>query len=122
MERSVTGAGSLLLRGLGPSGLLISRGLGTGSDATIVITVPSQERPRQLRRRGSGPKEERKQDDIRCYFVNARLISVNDEDLAQPIEGEVKVTYGIDRFKVTSTLPSVSKRITRLAIRVRLID
>lgn len=122
MERTVTGAGSLLLRGLGPSGLLISRGLGTGFDATVVVTIPSLERPRQLRHRGGhGKKEEQKTEEIKCYFVRARLIEINDQVITQPIEGEIKVCYGVDKFRVKSVLRSITKRRSSLKVKIKLI-
>lgn len=121
MERTVVGAGSLLLRGLGPSGLLISRGLGAGFDATVIVTVPTLERPRQLRYRGGHGKEEQKTEEIKCYFVRARLVEINDQVITQPIEGEIKVCYGIDKFKVRSTLPSVTKRRSSLKVKIKLI-
>lgn len=117
MFRTVTGAGSLLLRGLGPSGLLVTRGLG-GPNITLVVSV---ERPRQLRHRGSGPKRDQDREDLSCYFVNVRLVVVNDQVLAEPIEGEVKVCYGVDKFRVTSALPRVSRRMTNLIVSMRLI-
>lgn len=119
MQRTVTGAGSLLLRGLGPSGLLVSRGLG-GNEVSFVITV---DRPRQLRvGGGSGRREERLETDkVNCYFVNVKLVMVNDQVLLEPIEGAVKVCYGVDRFRVTSTLPRVSRRRSRLVVRMRLV-
>ena len=113
MLGTVTGAGSLLLRGLGPSGLLVSRGLG-GAPVTVIVTVPSV---RIDRRGGSGRREERRQEQVKCFFVRARLVIVNDQEIRQPIEGDVKVCYGTDRFKVTSTLPMISKRFTKIKVR-----
>ena len=116
MQRLVTGAGSLLLRGLGPSGLLITRGLGGG--VTVIVEVPG--RPRHLLiRGGSGRREEGQTERVHCFFVNARLVSVNDQELRAPIEGEVKVCYGTDRFKVTSALPRVGKRFVRVIATLR---
>lgn len=116
MRRTVAGAGSILLRGLGPSGLLVTRGLGS----RVVIDI----RPRQLRHRGSGPKPydgTTIREQVRCYFVGVRLITVNGQNLTEPIGGEVKVCYGRDQFSVTSSLPRVSRRIVDRNVMVRLL-
>ena len=113
MLRAVNGAGSLLLRGLGPSGLLITRGLGI--NLTVIIEIP--ERPRQLRRHGgSGRRDEGRIENVRCVFVNVKLIDINDRRIDGP-GGEIRVCYDRDRFRITGTLPRVSKRITRVGVR-----
>lgn len=118
MYTAVAGAGSLLLRGLGPSGLLLSRGLG-GHFELIISTG----RPRQTRYGGSGRREEREKEEIRSIFVRARLVEINGKSVMNnsqntlgSVEGTAKVTYGIDSFKVTSAIPRVSKRLSSIGL------
>lgn len=111
MQRLVTGAGSLLLRGLGPSGLLITRGL--GGPFTIEVVVP--QRPRNLRKRGTGNNWV-----LRTVFVRASLVVVNDVELVDPPTGSIRIDF--DEFNVihvVSILPSIQRRIASLAITAR---
>jgi hypothetical protein len=118
MQRTVNGAGSLLLRGLGPSGLLVSRGLGGGFE--LVIVVPSGPN-RVVRSGGSGRRDEREAEEIKCLFVGVKLVRVNDEELLEPIGGGAKVCYGIDDFRITSVLRGASRRCVSAAVAARLL-
>lgn len=114
MQTTVAGAGSLILRGLGPSGLLISRGLG-GTPVTIIVEIPTT---RPDRRGGSGRRDDfQQQEQVKCFFVKAKLVIINSHEMLQPIEGEIKVCYGTDKFRVTSTLPTITKRFTNIKAR-----
>jgi hypothetical protein len=87
-----------------------------GGPFTLVIEF---ERPRQLRvGGGSSQRIIPTIDEVRCVFVTARLVTVNDRDVIQPIENEIKVCYGIDRFKVTSTLPTITKRFIKITAKL----
>lgn len=117
----ILGAGSLLTRGLGSSGLLVTRGLSEPFSAFIEVLI---ERPRQLRTAGAGGRTSRHDYDYDRrvgYFVGVRLIIINGQELLEPIEGSIKVTYGRDNFRVASALPRVKRRLSSLMIRARLV-
>lgn len=116
MQRDVTGAGSLLLRGLGPSGLLVTRGLGGGVQIVIIPPGPL----RQTRLGGSGRREGRFP--YECIFVNARLVMINGRELPFPIEGVQQVDCRKDEtLRVTAQLVSTVRRRKRIIVRARLV-
>lgn len=117
MQREVQGAGSLLLRGLGPSGLLISRGLG-GSEIDVII--PSAPETRR-RKRGDGRTEEEKNRFPHSYSFDTRLVIVNGKELAHPVQRTVRIDYLQENtIRVKGTLPKSSIKRSNLSVKARL--
>ena len=73
--------GSVITRGLG-SPLLITRGYGTGFSVVVIDEIQA---PAQIYGGSKGTKRPTEPTEL-CYTVKARIITVNDNTIADPVE------------------------------------